>query len=144
MGRSLIIGTVEAAISIEEAKLGRKLPDSFRQWLLEFNGSNLADLHIYPVRDERDTRKTWNSLAHNLHGEWASQLKEFDHTIFAHLLPFADCGFDDYYCFDYSQQPHRDEPPIVRWSGASGLTQAIAESFDEFNRKVASGGLQTG
>ena len=144
MGRSLIIGTVEATISIEEAELGRKLPDSFRLWLLEINGSNLADLHIYSVRDERDTRKTWNSLAHYLHGEWASQLKKFDHAIFAHLLPFADYGLEDHYCFDYSQRLQKDEPSVVRCSGANGVTQTIAESFDEFSRKVVSGDLQTG
>ncbi len=58
MSRSRIIGTVEEALQIEESLLGRKLPRSFRNWLLENNGLDIGEVHIYPVRDERDTRKT--------------------------------------------------------------------------------------
>jgi len=47
MSRSRIIGTVEETLEIEESLLGRKLPQSFRDWLLENNGIDLEDVHIF-------------------------------------------------------------------------------------------------
>jgi len=75
MSRSRIIGTVEEALEIEESLPGRKLPQSFRDWLLESNGIDLEDVHIFPVRDERDTRKIWESLSYLPRNAWAEALK---------------------------------------------------------------------
>ena len=126
MSRSRIVGTVEEAIAIEEALLGRSLPPSFRVWLLANNGSDLGDIHIYPVRDERDTRKTWESLAYNLQHEWAESLNHFKDAIYAHLLPFADVGNGDFFCFDSSLVAAEDERPVVVWSHETGKTDFFA------------------
>ena len=132
MSRSRIIGTVEEAVEIEEALLGRKLPPSFRKWLLENNGQGLDDIHIYPVRDERDTRKTWESLSYLLEHEWAESVSEFRQTLYAHLLPFADAGNGDFYCFDYSVVETNDERPVVFWSHETGEVSSVATGFTAF------------
>lgn len=140
MGRFRIVGTVEEAIEIEEAALNRVLPDSFKNWLLDNNGTDLDSLHIYPVRDERDTRKTWQSLYYNFEHEWAECRKKFYQTdqIFSHLLPFADFGTGGFYCFDYSVEAQSGERRVVLWSSESGSTELYAENFNEFIEKVLS------
>ena len=77
MKRHRVIGTTEEAINKEEDSLGRSLPNRFKQWLLQNNGIDIEDVHIYPVRDERDVRKTWESLAYNFNNGWAEWLENF-------------------------------------------------------------------
>jgi hypothetical protein len=139
MARVRIIGTVEAAIEIEESLLDRKLPQSFRAWLLENNTLGIGDVHIYPVRDERDTRKTWNSLSYNLKNEWAESLIGFDKERFCHLLPFADLVTGEYFCFDYSVREEAGEWPVVRWTPETGKTEFYAIDFTDFKRKILNG-----
>ncbi|MFT5220005.1 MAG: hypothetical protein ACI87H_002145 [Gammaproteobacteria bacterium] len=139
MSRSRIIGTVEEALRIEESLLGRKLPQSFRDWLLENNGADLRNVHIFPVRDERDTRKTWESLSYLLRNEWAEALKQFKQTTFSHLLPFADVGTIDYYCFDYSVPKKMSEQPVALWSRETGETNLCADNFRSFVQKIQDG-----
>lgn len=138
MSRSRIIGTVEEAVAIEEGLLGRKLPASFRAWLLDNNGVDLGEVHIYPVRDERDTRKTWESLAYNLQHEWADSIRPFKQTIYAHLLPFADAGMGDFYCFDYSVAVPDREQPVVLWSHRSGDVVDFSDDFEAFKLALES------
>lgn len=136
MARTRIIGTVEEAVAIEESLLDRRLPESFRSWLLENNGLDIEDVHIYPVRDERDTRKTWESLAYNLTHEWAEGLSKLNPADYLHLLPFADFGSGDFYCFDYSADENDGEWPVVLWSHETGATEFYAANFTEFEAKV--------
>ncbi|MFT5505164.1 MAG: hypothetical protein ACI8XC_002883 [Gammaproteobacteria bacterium] len=146
MGRMRIVGTVEEAVEIEEVALNRILPNSFKHWLLDNNGTDLDWLHIYPVRDERDTRKTWQSLVYNFENEWTECRKRFYKTdkIFSHLLPFADFGTGDYYCFDYSVEAKSSERPVVLWANETGCTELCAEDFDEFVEKVLSKDVRSG
>lgn len=138
MSGSRIIGTVEEALEIEESLLGRKLPRSFCDWLLENNGLDIEEIHIYPVRDERDTRKTWESLSYLLENDWAECLARFKGRTYAHLLPFADFGTGDSYCFDYSVPEINGERPVVLWSRETGNADLVATDFREF-RKMSAG-----
>ncbi len=141
MKRSRVIGTTEEAIKNEEAILKRQFPGTFKRWLLENNGLGIEGVHIYPVRDERDIRKTWESIAHNFNNGWARWLENFEEedVEFSHLLPFADYGTGDYYCFDYSSIEERGECPVVRWSHETGETEFRAKDYLEFEEKVLSG-----
>jgi hypothetical protein len=139
MARSRITGTVEEALAIEESLLGRKLPRSFSDWLLDNNGLDIEEVHIYPVRDERDTRKTWESLSYLLINDWAEGLLKFNQAIYSHLLPFADSGTSDYFCFDYSVPGENGERPIVLWSHKTGKTEFFAVDFREFEMKILAG-----
>jgi hypothetical protein len=139
MSRSRITGTVEEALAIEDSLLGRKLPQSFFDWLLENNGLDIEEVHIYPVRDERDTRKTWESLSYLLHNDWAECLVRFKGTTYAHLLPFADFGTGDFYCFDYSVPVRKGERPVVLWSRETGDADLVATDFRGFRRKMCAG-----
>lgn len=138
MARIRITGTVEEALKVEEARLNRALPVSFKSWLLEHNGSDMEGIHIYPVRDERDTRKTWESLAYNLNHEWAEGLCNFAATgaDYSQLLPFADYGTADYFCFDYSVAEKNGETPVVIWSRKTGEIGFYAKDFTEFKEKI--------
>lgn len=141
MKRPRVLGTTEEAIDVEESLLRRELPRSFRVWLLENNGLDIAGVHIYPVRDERDIRKTWESLSYNLEKGWAAWLPNFeDEKIdLSYLLPFADYGTGDYYCFDYAAPCNGNERPVVRWSHETGETEFRAKDFTQFKDKVVSG-----
>jgi len=92
-----------------------------------------------PVRDERDTRKTWESLSYLLRNEWAEALKKFKRTTYSHLLPFADFGTADYYCFDYSVPEKMSEQPIVLCSHETGEVKFCAGNFRVFVKKIHGG-----
>jgi hypothetical protein len=139
--RSRIIGTTPEAIAKEEAGLGRKLPPSFTQWLIENNGLGIEGVNVFPVLDDRDPRKTWDSIGRQVSNAWAAWLENFEEEDrnFSHLLPFAEFGTGDFYCFDYSRQSSDGECEVVRWSHETGDSEFRAASFSEFAAKVAIG-----
>lgn len=139
--RPRVFGTTEDAIAKAEAVLSRTFPTSFHAWLLENNGRSIEDVTIFPVMDERDPRMTWDSIDRRFRAGWADWLANFDdeERDFTHLLPFADYGSGDYYCFDYSRLDPRGETPVVRWSHETGETDDRAESFAEFVIKCGAG-----
>jgi cell wall assembly regulator SMI1 len=129
-----IFGTTDDAIAKAEAALGRTFPSSFRAWLREHNGRSIEDVTIFPVMDERDPRMTWDSIDRRFREGWAGWLSNFadEQRDFTHLLPFADFGTGDYYCFDYSRLDSKGEAPVVRWSHETGETDDRSPSFSEF------------
>jgi hypothetical protein len=62
---------------------------------------------------------------------------------FEHLLPFAECGNGDYYCFDYSRKQANGETPVVLWSHETGEIEERAETFPEFVEKAKLGEYET-
>jgi hypothetical protein len=122
--RSRVIGTTDDAIARAEAALGRALPPSFRAWLRQNNGKGIEGVAIFPVMDQRDPRMTWDSIDRQFREGWARWLDNFsdEQRDFTHLLPFADFGTGDYYCFDYSRLDSQGEAPVVRWSHETGDT----------------------
>jgi hypothetical protein len=136
-----VFGTTDSAIAKSEAALGRTFPPSFCRWLLENNGRSIEGVTIFPVMDERDPRMTWDSIDRRFRNGWAAWLSNFEdeQLDFSHLLPFADFGTGDYYCFDYSRVDSHGEAPIVRWSHETGDTEERAASFPEFVMKVQAG-----
>lgn len=137
MKRSRILGTSDEACKAEEVKLGRRLPESFRKWLLSNNGRNLAGLHVFPVLEPSDERKTWNSLARNQ--DWPYLDGEAALPGPRPLLTFAEYGTGDAYCFDYRSELVEREPPVVRWSHETGECEFRASCFDEFVELLKAG-----
>ena len=135
------IGTTENAISAAEAELGFRLPASFRQWLIENNGLGIEDISIFPVFDDRDPRKTWNSIVREreIATDYWSDVFGNDGKSFSDLLPFAAFGTGDYYCFDFSQPSGQDEYVVVHVSHETGECTFRANSFAEFAAKAAQG-----
>jgi hypothetical protein len=151
-----VIGTTENAIAKAEKETNFRFPPSFRAWLLENNGLHLDGVElIYPFFDERDPRKTSDSIASNFRGNWADWLEIFaeDESNFENILPFAGCGNGDFYCFDYRpgltkeysscfeyiQATVNEEPPIVLWLHETGETEDRAKTFAEFVEKAKLG-----
>lgn len=140
-----VIGTTEEAIAKAEKELNCRFPPSFRAWLLENNGLQVDGVDsIYPVFDERDPRKTWDSIVRNYkEGSWAQWIADFedygDGFNFDHLLPFAEVGSGDCYCFDYSRKLEGGETPVVVWLHESGETESRAETFADFLAKAKLG-----
>ncbi len=95
---------------------------------------------IYPVFDERDPRKTWDSIARNYRERWAQWIDNFEGYgepfNFDYLLPFAEVGNGNYYCFDYSRTQANGETPVVLWSHETGETEERATTFAEFVEKA--------
>lgn len=140
-----VIGTTEQAIDAAEAELNFRFPPSFRSWLIENNGLHLDGVDsIYPVYDERDPRMTWDSIVRNYKeagwAQWIDNFEGYDEPFnFDHLLPFAEVGNGDCYCFDYSRLQADGETPVVLWSHETGETEDRAENFADFVDKAKRG-----
>ena len=133
MSKNKSIGTSQAAIAAAELALGRTLPASYVQWLLENNGRALGALSVFPVYDEANARKTWESIARHYNPSWQEWLEHVDGGNDAStLLPFAQFGTGDYYCFDYAQTGPSGEPVVVLWSHETGATSEVAPDFAAF------------
>lgn len=135
-----VIGTTEEALARAESQLGRALPQSFREWLKVHNGLALDSAEVFPVLDDRDPRKTWDSIVRQ-YEMWRSYSEVFQPrpASFEALLPFASYGTGDYYCFDYARIGTGGEPIVVRWSHETGESESRGESFTEFARRLAAG-----
>lgn len=138
MVRARVIGTSIEAIQAAEKELGRTLPGAFRDWLLVNNGRSLGALTLFPVFDERDPRKTWESIVRHFKQGWQAWLEVHAQgaSDSAALLPFAEFGTGDYYCFDYGRQGQDGEPVVVLWSHETAQTRQVAEGFADFLRTV--------
>ena len=133
MSKNKSIGTSLAAIAAAEQALGRTLPASYVQWLLVNNGRALGALSVFPVYDEANARKTWESIARHYNTSWQEWLEHVDGGNDAStLLPFAQFGTGDYYCFDYAQTGPSGEPVVVLWSHETGATSTVAPDFASF------------
>lgn len=134
MAPARVIGTSIAAIQAAESELGRRLPESFTQWLLVNNGRSPGALTVFPVFDARDPRKTWDSIVRQYQEGWQVWLENVADSASdcSALLPFAEFGTGDYYCFDYAVAGAAGEPVVVLWSHESGATQPVADSFTVF------------
>ena len=103
------------------------------QWLLVNNGRALGALSVFPVYDEANARKTWESIARHYNTSWQEWLENVDGGNDAStLLPFAQFGTGDYYCFDYAQTGPSGEPVVVLWSHETGATSTVAPDFAAF------------
>lgn len=134
MSKSKSIGTTPDAIAAAEQALGRALPASYAQWLLVNNGRALGALTLFPVYDADKPRKTWESIDRHYREGWQAWLDNFAGSGIdcSNLLPFAQFGTGDYYCFDYAQAGPSGEPVVVLWSHETGATRAVAPDFTAF------------
>ncbi|MDO8032097.1 SMI1/KNR4 family protein [Janthinobacterium sp. SUN128] len=134
MNKSKSIGTTLDAIAAAEQALGRELPASHVQWLLANNGRALGALTIFPVYDADHARKTWESITRHYREGWQEWLESMGDSgnNASSLLPFAQFGTGDYYCFDYAQTGPTGEPVVVLWSHETGAATAVAPGFAAF------------
>ena len=140
---SRVIGTTEAAIAQAEHEVGHAFPPSFRSWLALNNGKGLDAVTIFPVLDERDKRKTWDSISRQ-QKIWQSYCDDTHPALgFQHLLPFAEFGTGDYYCFDYSTADEAGEVAVVHWSHETGATTPRASSFADFAERLQRGDFES-
>ncbi len=139
--RPRFIGTTEGAIAKAETELNFKFPPPFRVWLIQNNGLGFEGISIFPVLDERDLRMTWNSIVRNFNENWLTWLENFEdkEINFKHLLPFAEFGTGDYYCFDYSKIDSNKEISVIHWSHETGETKFRAANFIDFLEKIKRG-----
>lgn len=138
-----MIGTTDSAILMAVSELGFQFPATFREWLKQNNGRSMEDVIIFPVFDERDPRKTWDSIVRNYQINWKTWLDNFGSEYdFSHLLPFGEFGSGDYFCFDFSKTGKSGEPVLVLWSHETGETEFVANDFAEFVDLVESDELE--
>lgn len=136
-----MIGTTNEATTNAETELKFKFPTSFRNWLIQNNGLSVDSVSIFPVFDERDPRKTFDSIIRNYKVNWLAWLENFENEqgSFEHLLPFAEFGTGDFYCFDYSKADSTEEIPVVHWSHETGETEFRATNFIDFLEELKQG-----
>jgi hypothetical protein len=77
----------------------------------------------------------------NFRGGWQDWLANFEgeSLSFDHLLPFADFGTGDYYCFDLRAATPDGEMPVVHWSHETGETEFRSPTFGDFAEAVLRG-----
>lgn len=141
-GRTIrVIGTTEDRIAETEHRLKRRLPPSYRDWILENNGKEIDIVRLFPVFDDRDARKTWDSIVRNYEGNWKEWLENVADWGFesSHLLPIGTYNNGDFCCLDYSEIGPDGEVPVILWSHETGDTEPKATSFGEFLMKLGSG-----
>ena len=137
-----VIGTSLEAIHKAEQEVGFSFPPSFRDWLEANNGRSVGSVaRIYPVFDDRDPRTTWDSISRNFTQNWADWIENFtpserERLGFGDLLPIAEVGDGDLYCFDYNKQTSEGEVPVVRWSHETGEKDIVATSFADLVEKL--------
>jgi len=138
MSKTRVIGTTLSAIASAEKELNRTFPTSFSRWLLANNGRSLGGLVVFPVFDSRDPRKTWDSIVRNYTAGWQAWLENFSQSPerFAPLLPFAEFGTGDYYCFDYDARGASGEPAVVLWDHETGSARRVADDFEQWLSSV--------
>jgi cell wall assembly regulator SMI1 len=138
--RRRIIGTTPETIAAAEARLGRPLPPSFRDWLLEHNGSGF----VFPVPDEREARTlTGNFFDQRAHlASYVADCLDTEPVKVGHLLPLAAVGNGDQWCLDLDAPDERGEVRVVRWSHETGRTWIVAQSFGAFVEAMAAGELE--
>nr|BFD40200.1 hypothetical protein FFPRI1PSEUD_16990 [Pseudomonas sp. FFPRI_1] len=100
-------------------------------WLLEHNGRALGGLEVFPVFDARDPRKPWESIVRHFQQGWQDSFCGIA-LDFSSLLPFAQFGTGDYYCFDYAVLGDAGEPVVVLWSHETGRTCVVADGYTAF------------
>ena len=134
MRRKNSIGTSVAAIDAAAQALGRPLPPSHAAWLLANNGRALGALTLFPVYDADNPRKTWESIDRHYREGWQAWLDNFAGSGIdcASLLPFAQFGTGDCYCFDYAHIGPSGEPVVVLWSHETGAASMVAPDFTAF------------
>ncbi|AZC23158.1 SMI1/KNR4 family protein [Pseudomonas sessilinigenes] len=134
MGKVRVLGTTQEAIHAAETQLGLPLPKSFADWLLANNGRALGALVVLPVFDARDPRKTWDSIVRYFQGGWQRWQENFGDRPegCSRLLPFAEFGTGDCYCFDYATLGETGEPVVVLWSHETGQASVVADSYAAF------------
>jgi hypothetical protein len=140
MKRKRVIGTIVQAIERAEQELGYTFPPSFRSWVLDNNGIGIEQVSIFPVYDERDPRKTSDSITREYKIGWLGTIENFqDEMNFEHLLPFSSYGTGDYYCFDYSRKGDNGEVPVVRRSHETGESEDRGKTFVDFIERLIAG-----
>lgn len=142
---SRIIGTTDDSIDEAERELGFSFPPSYRKWLIENNGLFGVDgVNIFSVLDERDVRKTFDSIVRNYKVNWLAWLENFEdnQTSFEHLLPFAEFGTGDFYCFDYSEASSNGEVSVVHWSHETGEIEHRGDNFEDFLENLKRGDFE--
>lgn len=97
---------------------------------------------IFPVFDNRDPRKTWDSIVRNFNENWRNWVSIFDeeHNL-SKLLPFGEFGSGDYFCFDFSTIVPNGEAAIVLWDHETGETHLVADDFAQFVEMAERGEL---
>lgn len=75
---------------------------------------------------------------HHFNQDWQEWQADFsDEALdFSGLLPFAQFGTGDDYCFDYNKIGSAGEPVVVLWQHETGETSRIADNFGAFLRII--------
>lgn len=91
-------------------------------------------VEVFPVFDARDPRKTWESIVRHFEQGWRAWQDTFSGIALdcSSLLPFAQFGTGDYYCFDYAVLGDAGEPVVVLWSHETGRTCVVADDYAAF------------
>ncbi len=138
--RRRVIGTTASCIEDAEKQLRFALPPSFRTWPLDNNGMPLRTVSIFPVFDPRDPRKTADSIVREYTSNWQSlRNTSGDADKFAFLLPFAQFGTGDYYCFDYRYIVASGEVPVVLWNHQTEECEYRNPDFATFVERLVNG-----
>lgn len=116
-------GVDENIIGESENFIGIKLPKQYKQLLKITNGCEIGDWFIFPVKDPKNIKKTWDDLVYNNRNR-PCQIPE-------KLIVFAHNGTGDYLCFKKYDENKIDDS-IYYWNHETGNQEKVAEDLRQF------------
>lgn len=116
-------GASNLLIKRAEELLGKKLPEQYKELLKITNGCEIGEWVIFPIKDPKNIKKTWDDVVYN------NKNKPFH--ISSELTIFAENGTGDYLCFKSSNENQLSDS-IYYWNHETGDQEVIAENLRNF------------
>jgi len=111
-------------IELEENELKTSLPNSFKQFLMQYNGAKLYNNYqIFGVYNPKDPKKSWDSILRQNKQEVKCL------GLRSSLIIFCKDDYGNAICFDTEDVSIEGEYGVVFVDHESGIETKVADSF---------------
>ena len=119
-----------------EAAIGTRLPDSYRQFLLEIGSACFGATCVWPIEtcygDREHFNTSYGGREEETNGLWWNRAM-FADRITEPLIPIGGDGYGDQFCLAVTG---RDCGKIFFWCMGEGKNYLAADSFDDFLNRL--------
>jgi hypothetical protein len=117
------LGVDEFAIKAAEDRLGAVFPDQYKELFKLVNNVELGEWILYPIKDHRNTKKTWDDIVRQNTEVREEHMSE-------DLIAIGDDGSGDKLCLKINEGKMGNE--IYLWYHEDGELEEYASSLKEF------------
>lgn len=116
-------GVEESAIRETEQKLNVCFPDQYVQLFKLANGLEVGEWSLFPVKDSKNLKKTWDDVVRQNKEVLADVISE-------DLIAIAGDGTGDYLCLKV--EGGKADDPIFLWLHETDETEELAPTLKDF------------